>query len=58
MHIQNILEEGKLESVSTIKDFLIVQKEDKRNVKSTIEHNNLDVIISLGYRIKFNIATD
>ena len=57
MHIKNILEEGELESISTIKDFLIVQKEGKRNVKRTIEHYNLDMIISLGYRIKSNIAT-
>ena len=57
MHIKNILDEGELEANPTIKDFLIVQKEGKRNVKRTIEHYNLDMIISLGYRIKSNIAT-
>ena len=57
MHIKNVLQEGELDKVSTIKDFLIVQKEGKRNVKRTVEHYNLDMIISLGYRIKSNIAT-
>jgi hypothetical protein len=57
MHVKNILEEGELEANPTIKDFLIVQKEGKRNVKRNIEHYNLDMVISLGYRIKSNIAT-
>ncbi len=57
MHVKNILEEGELDANPTIKDFLIVQKEGKRNVKRTIEHYNLDMVISLGYRIKSNIAT-
>ncbi len=57
MHIKNVLQEGELDKVSTIKDFLIVQKEGKRNIKRTVEHYNLDMIISLGYRIKSNIAT-
>ena len=57
MHIKNILQEGELEANSTIKDFLIVQKEGKRNVKRNVEHYNLDMIISLGYRIKSHIAT-
>ncbi len=57
MHIKNILAEGELEKYSTIQDFLIVQKEGKRNVKRKVEHYNLDMIISLGYRIKSHIAT-
>ncbi len=57
MHIKNILAEGELEKNSTIQDFLIVQKEGKRNVKRKVEHYNLDMIISLGYRIKSHIAT-
>lgn len=57
MHIKNILEEGELEKNSTIQDFLIVQQEGKRKVKRTVEHYNLDMVISLGYRIKSNIAT-
>lgn len=57
MHIKNILQERELEDISTIQDFLIVQQEGKRNVKRNVEHYNLDMIISLGYRIKSNIAT-
>jgi len=57
MHIKNILQEEELEKKSTIQDFLIVRKEGKRQVKRYIEHYNLDMIISLGYRIKSNIAT-
>lgn len=57
MHIKNILEEGELERISTIQDFLIVQKEGRRKVKRTVEHYNLDMIISLGYRVKSHIAT-
>jgi len=57
MHIKNIIEEGELEAVRTIQDFLIVQKEGKRNIKRNVEHYNLDMVISVGYRIKSNIAT-
>jgi len=57
MHVKNILQEGELDANSTIQNFLIVQKEGKRNVKRNIEHYNLDMVISLGYRIKSNIAT-
>ena len=57
MHIKNIIEEGDLEDVRTIQDFLIVQKEGKRNIKRYVEHYNLDMVISVGYRIKSNIAT-
>ena len=57
MHIKNILEEGELEAVRTIQDFLIVQKEGKRNIKLNVEHYNLDMVISVGYRIKSTIAT-
>ncbi len=57
MHIKNILEEGELEGDRTIQDFLIVQKEGKRKVNRTIEHYNLDMVISVGYRIKSHVAT-
>ncbi len=57
MHIRNIYEEGELEQVSTVKKFLIVRNEGDRSVKREIEHYNLDVIISVGYRIKSKIAT-
>ncbi|WP_228842028.1 RhuM family protein [Campylobacter sputorum] len=56
-HIKNIYLENELERDSTIRKFLIVQKEGTRNVKRQIEHYNLDMIISVGYRVKSNIAT-
>ncbi len=57
IHLKNIFEEGELEENRTIKDFLIVQKEGNREVKRKQVFYNLDAIISVGYRIKSNVAT-
>jgi hypothetical protein len=57
LHIQNILKEGELSPDATVKDFLTVQKEGNRNVSRRIDFYNLDMIISVGYRIKSHIAT-
>jgi len=57
IHLKNIFEEGELEENRTIKDFLIVQKEGIREVKRKQVFYNLDAIISVGYRIKSNVAT-
>ena len=57
LHIQNIFEEGELNPNSTVKNFLTVQQEGKRKVRREIEHYNLDMIISVGYRVKSKIAT-
>jgi len=57
LHLKNIFEEKELEENSTIKDFLIVQKEGNRQIERTQKFYNLDVIISVGYRIKSLIAT-
>jgi hypothetical protein len=57
MHLKNIFEEGELEENSTIKDFLIVRIEGKREVSRRIDYYNLDAIISVGYRIKSHVAT-
>src|SRR5437870_824001 len=51
-HIQNIYAERELEKASTVRKFRTVQKEGKRQVNREIEHYNLDVIISVGYRVK------
>ena len=58
MHIKNIYKEGELKKDPTIKDFLIVQNEGGREVERKISHYNLDVIISVGYRIKSQRGTD
>ncbi len=55
-HIKNILKEGELDN-STISILEIVQKEGKRRVLRKIEHYNLDMIISVGYRINSKTAT-
>ena len=57
IHIKNILDEGELLEVATIKDFLIVRLEGQREVQRNIAHYNLDMIISVGYRVKSVIAT-
>lgn len=57
LHIQNILEEGELAVQATYKKFLSVQKEGSRNVKRELDFYNLDMIISVGYRIKSRVAT-
>lgn len=57
MHIKNIFEENELEQNRTIKDFLIVRKEGSRTVSRNITHYNLDMILSVGYRIKSKTAT-
>ena len=57
MHIKNIYDEGELWPEATVKDYLIVQTEGGRQVKRQVKHYNLDMIISVGYRIKSHIAT-
>lgn len=56
-HIKNILSEGELDKNSTIRKILIVQNEGARQVSREIEHYNLDMIISVGYRVNSKKAT-
>ena len=57
LHIKNIYEEGELKEISTVKDYLTVQTEGKRDVQRNINFYNLDVIISVGYRVKSHRGT-
>jgi len=57
MHLKNIHNEGELEEKATCKDFLQVQKEGSREVNRNQKFYNLDAIISVGYRVKSQIAT-
>jgi len=57
LHIQNIYDEGELSEEATVKDYLTVQTEGARQVGRQVKHYNLDMIISVGYRIKSHIAT-
>lgn len=56
-HIKHIYEEGELDEISTCRKFRQVRKEGNREVTRQIPYYNLDMIISLGYRIKSVIAT-
>lgn len=51
-HIANLYAEGELEQAPTIRNFRIVRQEGQRQVQREISHYNLDVIISVGYRVK------
>lgn len=51
-HIKNIFQEGELDKTSTVANFATVQTEGNRKIKRNIEYYNLDVIISVGYRVK------
>lgn len=57
LHINNCFKDGELERNSTVKDYLTVQTEGKRKVNRKIEYYNLDVIISVGYRVKSKRGT-
>ena len=57
LHINNCFKENELEKSSTVKESLTVQKEGNRSVNRKIEYYNLDVIISVGYRVKSKQGT-
>lgn len=57
MHIKNILDEGELQPEATIQDCLTVRQEGSRQVQRTLTHYNLDMVLSVGYRVKSLIAT-
>src|SRR4030067_451254 len=57
IHLKNIFNEGELDELATCKDFLQVQIEGNRQVERKQRFYNLDVIISVGYRIKSHVAT-
>jgi len=58
LHIQNIFKEKELTPEATVKKYLTVRKEGNREVSRELEHYNLDLIISVGYRVKSTIATN
>jgi hypothetical protein len=56
-HIKNVFEEGELDAISTVRKFRTVQFEGGRNVERELDYYNLDVIISVGYRVKSKQGT-
>lgn len=57
MHLQNIFKDEELVESATTKEFLVVRQEGKRQVRRRIKHYNLDMIISVGYRVSSKRAT-
>jgi len=57
LHINNVFKEGELDKYSTVKEYLTVQEEGFRKIKRKIKIYNLDVIISVGYRVKSKTGT-
>ena len=49
--------DGELADSATYKKYLLVKREGERNVRRNIDHYNLDMIISLGYRVQSQVAT-
>ena len=57
LHVGNVFREGELEQESTVKEYLTVQNEGERKVSRKVKYYNLDVIISVGYRVKSKRGT-
>ena len=56
-HIQSIYQEGELHPKTTVKKYLTVRREGNREVSRLLGYYNLDMIISVGYRVKSHVAT-
>ncbi len=56
-HIKNVFESGELKEMSTVAKIATVQKEGKREIIRDIEYFNLDMILSVGYRVNSKQAT-
>ncbi|MFA7308913.1 MAG: virulence protein RhuM/Fic/DOC family protein [Patescibacteria group bacterium] len=56
-HIRNILNSSELDESATLRNFRIVQKEGERDISRELKHYNLDMIISVGYRVNSKTAT-
>jgi len=57
LHINNVYKENELEKNSTVKEYLTVQNEGRRLIRRNVKYYNLDVIISVGYRVKSQRGT-
>jgi prophage maintenance system killer protein len=57
VHVKNIIQEAELQEEGTIKDFLIVRKEGARTVRRSVKYYNLDMILSVGYRVNTKRGT-
>lgn len=57
LHLKNIYNDGELNEISTVEEFSVVQREGKRDVRRKTKFYNLDAIISVGYRVNSQKAT-
>lgn len=57
LHINSIFKEEELSPISTVKEYLTVHQEGNRTIKRNQKYYNLDVIISVGYRVKSRRGT-
>ena len=56
-HISNIFAEGEVDPAATVREFRTVRQEGSRQVTRTLTYYNLDVVLSVGYRVKSKVAT-
>ncbi len=57
LHLKNIFDEGELSTEATVKDYLTVRTEGKREVSRSVAHYNLEAIIAVGYRVRSRRGT-
>ncbi len=57
-HIRNIYKTNELSEKATLRNFRIVQKEGNREIEREVNHYNLDMILSVGYRVNSKTATE
>jgi len=57
LHIAAIYDEGELDLEATGKDYLLVQTEGSRQVRRSLKHYNLDMILAVGYRVRSQRGT-
>ena len=56
-HLKNLVNEGEIEANRTIRKFLIVQTEGKREVSRQVDHYSLDAILAVGFRVRSTRGT-
>ncbi len=57
LHLRNIFDEGELEEEATVKEYLTVRQEGRREVQRSVAHYNLEAIIAVGYRVRSRRGT-
>jgi hypothetical protein len=58
LHLKHIFDEGELDRGTAVRETSLLQREGKRTIQRSVEQYSLDVIISVGYRVKSKQGTD